>query len=109
MIKATNQAQQAGVAGGIIGGMARGGAFGAAAGGQTTLAFGAGGLLSAQSPLAQAGMWASIIGLPLPVKLALVGGTITAAMIGNDVRQQRIRKEWIQRQREVAKSQGLEN
>ena len=65
--------------------------------------------LGFRDTVASSGLWAAVTGLPAPILAVGAGALIVTGLIGNDVRQKRMRREWIQRQREIAKSQGLEN
>ena len=117
MVKATNQAQRFGlIRGAAMGGASSAGGFAVGAG-----AFGTGTAMRSlfgeslgfRGTVASSGLWAAVMGLPSPV-LAIgagvgVGVIIAAGFIGMDMRQKRMREEWLQRQREIAKSQGLEN
>lgn len=105
LIKATNQAQRLGIAQTIGGTAIRGGAAGVAArrfaAGQITL-FG---------PVAEAGLFSSVMAFAVAnpaVAGALVAGLAISGAATWDYRQRKIRGEWVLRQREIAKSQGLE-
>jgi len=112
LIKATNQAQRVGVAQ-TLGGTAISGAGGVAARrfamGQGMLQFGAGGALGVGS--AQTSLWATMMGFaaanPYVLGAATVGVVISGAAL-YDYRQRRMREQWVLRQREIAKNQGLE-
>lgn len=111
-VKMTNEAQRLGMAQGVVGGVGRR-AVGAAgrrfALGQTTLALGAEGALGL-SP-AQAGIWTSMMlwAAANPLLLGgLIGGTVIFGAVMWDRNEKLKRNEWVKRQREIAKSQGLE-
>ncbi len=110
-VRMTNEAQRMGIAQGVAGGIGRGAASAAArrfAVGQTSLMFGEGGALGIAG--AQAGFLASLIPIlsnPF-IAAALIGGTIVVTAAAWD-RNERIKyNEWAKRQREIAKSQGIE-
>lgn len=113
LIKATNQAQRIGVAQ-TIGGTAISGAGGLAARkfamGQGFLQFGAGGALGVGT-VTQVGLFSSAMAFAAAnpaVAGALVAGLAVSGAAAWDYRQRRMREQWLLRQREIAKSQGLE-
>ena len=106
LIKATNQAQRVGIAQTLGGTAIRGGVTGAAArrfaAGQALLPWGA--------PIAQAGIFSSVTGFAAANPYVTAGvalAILTAGAVGYDIRQRRMRQEWLLRQQEIAKSQGL--
>lgn len=107
LVTATNKAQRIGMAQGLGRGVL--GATSARARGmlgQTMLSFGAGGELGAVLPSS-----APIIAT-LSNPYVLAGVTIAAFTVGvvtYDIRRKREFEEWKKKQREIAKSQGLEN
>jgi len=114
-VRMTNTAQRMGIAQGAMGGFGRraGGAAARQLGlGQTMLALGAGGELGVAtvSPpwitamLGSLGAALAVPGVAVGVGAAVV---VTGAVLW-DYNERRKRSDWIQRQREVAKSQGLE-
>lgn len=109
LVNATNVAQRRGLAGGLFGGGGRvtSGAF---AGGQTTLAFGANGMLG-RGGAANPSLLARVFSLAMlhPYAAAAVG--ITTAVVGVALWTKFERDAYIsfqQKQRDTAKSQGLE-
>ena len=116
LIKATNKAQQTGMVQGLLGGGARGATVGSAArqfaGGQGILSFGTGGALGVGS-VSQIGLWASLTAFAAtPVGAVTIAGAAfaltVAGAVGIDMRNTRIQNEWRKRQREIARSQGIE-
>ena len=102
VVKQTNQAQRIGLAQSMIGGGGIGGRRGLAAG-QMTL-----GGTRAQQNLLQ--LIATGLGVSVPTVLLLGGSVIaTAGLVYLDVKATKDRNDWIKKQREIAKSQGLEN
>lgn len=113
LVKRTTQAQRFGLLQGAVG---RGGATRTAAAlgraGIPTGAFGLGtaAATGATTTAAKVGLLSVITGFaaanPL-VAAGLIAGVITTGFVANDVRQRRLQREWIKRQAEIAKSQGL--
>lgn len=121
IIKQTNQAQAAGIgvnaarglAGRTLGNSATRGALG-----QTMLAFGEGGQLGIATA-AQTSLWATLSGvatataftlgaISVPLWLPVAAAVATVGAVSVDMAEARRRREWRERQREVARSQGLE-
>ena len=109
LVKQTNQAQRIGMAQGVIGG-ARGTAAGVAtrrfALGQTMLTLGEQGTLGINSPT-QVGLMSLVTANPY-VAGGIAVALLTAGLVGYDMHQRRMQEDWRKRQREIAKSQGLE-
>jgi hypothetical protein len=117
IITAANKAQRVGVAQGILGGAMRGG-MGAVASrgftaGQQVLSFGAGGMLGISAP--SAGMFATLSAFALanPILAGLAVLAVTTSALGYreyfmDRKRRNDRREFIRRQREIAKTQGYE-
>lgn len=102
-IKMTNEAQRLGIAQGAlrgIGGRAAGRGFSV---GQQMLPWAAKPLL-ATLPTVKLGVGIAGMGLALGIPVAVLIGLF----ILGDIQERRTMKDWEQRQREVAKSQGLE-
>lgn len=106
LINAVNKEQKVGLAMGV--GRAATGGAGISALGQTTLAFGAGGQLGVA---ARGTLWGAITAFAAANPL-VVGAAAAALVVGSavawDASQRQMHKDWLQRQREAAKSQGIE-
>jgi len=111
LVKKTNQAQRVGMVQGVIGG-ARGTATSRVSGVMgTNLAMNA--LFDPTwQPPANKSLWQLMVGFA-SANPYVTGGIVTAiavaGIMGYDMRQKKIHREWQKRQREIAKSQGLEN
>ena len=107
LIKATNQAQRVGVAQTLGGAAIRG-----VGGGVAARRFAVGQMaLPWAAPLAETGLFSSVMAFAAAnpaVAGALVAGMAVSGAAAWDYRQRRIREQWVLRQREIAKSQGLE-
>lgn len=112
IIDATNKAQKKSILGGILGRVTGVGAAGGAAIGPTArqgiLQLGAGGALGVGP---QMGLWSILTGFAAANPL-IVGGMAGALIVGGfivqDRRQTKRYKDYLEKQREIARSQGLE-
>ena len=113
MVKATNQAQQTGMGLAVGGAMARGAVTGMA--GIPAGAFGLG-VATGAPTVAKLGLWQIVLGLaaapmigPITLGMGVGAALISVGAVAYDMRERRKLRDWRQRQREIAKSQGLEN
>ena len=110
LVKQTNQAQRIGMAQGVIGGAGGRAVSGAVtrrfALGQTMLTLGERGELGAVTPTSS-GLMSLVTANPY-VAGGIAVALLTAGLVGYDMHQRRMQEDWRKRQREIAKSQGLE-
>lgn len=111
LVKQTNQAQRIGIAQGVMGGAIGTATRGVAARnfalGQQILTLSAAGQLGITTPT-QTGLMALIAANPY-VAGGIAAALLIAGLVGYDIQQKKMLEEWRKRQREIAKSQGLEN
>lgn len=104
LVQAVNKEQKLGLAMGVGRTAAQ---AGTGALGQTVLSFGAGGQLGVA---AQSSLFATVLNtLAIPgVGIAVGAAAATVGLVAWDMNQRQARSDWLQRQREAAKSQGIE-